>query len=486
MAVQKAELKDGRHVDFVDEMIGDGAMKEVFFSVDKKSVVCFYKDPNAGRDPRRIDRLESILTRYNPTLPRSQGGAAASDVEAEYFKPLFCWPTGTVVKPRFGIVTPVYPSNFFFSSGPDFLKGKEKNGMRYIGKKNRTLMEKFAPVELGDWINYFKLCIQMARAVCRLHTAGLAHSDLSPNNVLVDPRNGVAIVIDIDSLVVPGKYPPDVLGTKGYIAPEVLSTIQLPLNDPRRKHPSARTDEHALAVLIYQYMLRRHPLDGRWVPPAKTAEEQEFLSFGSEARYCEHPSDASNRPEERSYVPASVLGSEIADLFTKAFVQGLKDCNQRPTALEWLRALVRTWDMLLRCPNAKCPNKWYVLHDLKRSSCPFCSAKPSHPVPVLKLRSEMRPGNWLPDGQLAVYDQLSLFKWHVFAKMFPGPESDRTPQAYCVWHQGQWLLINQELMSLTSPNGNRVDPGAAVALTHGAQIRLSQEPNGRIAEVQIL
>ena len=46
----------------------------------------------------------------------------------------------------------------------------------------------------------------------RLHNAGLAHSDLSPNNVLVAPTQGKSIVIDVDSLVVEGLFPPDVAG----------------------------------------------------------------------------------------------------------------------------------------------------------------------------------------------------------------------------------------------------------------------------------
>src|SRR5262249_47460962 len=158
-----------------------------------------------------------------------------------------------------------------FESGPDFIKGKEKNGMRFIGERNRAMLEKFAPAELGEWRNYLALCIRMARAVARLHNAGLAHSDLSPNNVLVDPKRGASIVIDFASLAGEGLYPPDVLGTKGYIAPEVLTTMHLKLNDPNRKHPNARTDQHALAVLIYQYLLRRHPLDGKRVPPAASA-----------------------------------------------------------------------------------------------------------------------------------------------------------------------------------------------------------------------
>ncbi len=226
-------------------------------------------------------------------------------------------------------MAPAYPKHFFFQTGPDFIKGKEKNGMRFIGPRNRALLEKFAPAELGDFRNFFSLCVQMARAVARLHNAGLAHSDLSPNNVLVDPTRGVSIVIDVDSLVVEGLFPPDVMGTKGYIAPEVLSTAHLPIHDPQRKHPNARTDLHALAVLLYQYLLRRHPLDGKRIPPqAKTAEEQELLSYGSEAIFSENPTDASNRPEEKNYVPARRWGRSCA---TCSSAPSSRGCTRRTT-----------------------------------------------------------------------------------------------------------------------------------------------------------
>jgi serine/threonine protein kinase len=485
-SIAKATLKDGKTLEFLPDMIGDGAMKEVFFTKDKQSVVCFYKDPKAGADANRLRRLEMILGKNNPTLPRAQGGAAGSDGEAAYFRDLFCWPTGLVTAPRFGIVTPTYPSNFFFASGPDFIKGKEKNGMRFIGGRNRQMLEKFAPNELGEWRNYLALCIRMARAVARLHNAGLAHSDLSPNNVLVDPSRGASIVIDIDSLVVEGFYPPDVLGTKGYIAPEVLSTMHLPFNDKRRRFPSARTDQHALAVLIYQYLLRRHPLDGKRIPAAPTAEEQELLSYGSQALFCEHPGDESNRPEEKEYVPCAALGPFLGDLFQRAFVKGLHSPGDRPTALEWVRGLIKTVDLLLPCDNRRCSHKWFVASETAALRCPFCQTMQKGPFPLLSLRAERRPGQWMPDGKLAVHHHLTLFKWHCYDNVFPGPDADRTPQAYCLFHQGRWLLVNQNLPSLTSPGGDRVAPESAVELKHGSQIRFAQEAHGRIAEVNLL
>jgi hypothetical protein len=76
--------------------------------------------------------------------------------------------------------------------------------------------------------------------------------------------------------------------------------------------------------------------------------------------------------------------------------------------------------------------------------------------------------------------------WHVYRNIFPGEAADRTPLAYRAFHQGRWILINQGLDSLKAPSGNKVPRKQAVALDHGNRILLSDEPNGRMAEVQIV
>lgn len=472
-----ATLTDGSTVEYIPEPIGEGVMKQVYFTADKSSVICFYKDQNAGSDPNRMARLEKILDGYNPTI--AQNG--------DYFKQLFCWPTGIVVQPQLGFIAPTYPHNYFFATGN--LAGKEKESTWFVRPKLRQMLPK---AERGVWINYFQTCIRLARAVRRLHQAGLAHSDLSNKNVLIDPTSGQCVVIDIDSLVVPGLFPPDVLGTRGYIAPEVLSTLHLPLDDRKRQHPSARTDQHALAVLLYQYLLGRHPLEGPKTYPAASAEEQERLEMGSKALFIEHPTDTSNRPHDLQ-LSSTALGPYLSDLFHRAFIQGLHFPHERPAAIEWERGLIKTWDLLFPCKNKYCPSHWSILHDPAHLNCPFCGSKPKGSLPILRLRSERRPGQWTLDGQLVVYHNLTLFKWHAFDHVFPGEEADKTPQAYCVFFEGKWLLINQNLTSLTSPTGNQVAPspqpgqaGQAIELKEGIQFRLSQEPHGRIVEVQMI
>ena len=52
---------DGSPVEFVDEPIGSGAMKEAFFTPDKKHVVCFFFQP---QDTNTRERLKNIVGRY--------------------------------------------------------------------------------------------------------------------------------------------------------------------------------------------------------------------------------------------------------------------------------------------------------------------------------------------------------------------------------------------------------------------------------------
>jgi len=473
MRIETAVLADGRKVKYC--MVSDppcGGMKCTYFAPDRSYVVQFYHDQSLAADPKRMARLEAILGRFNPTTHAETGA---------YFQKLFCWPTGIVVKPRLGVMCPTYPANFLFQSPP--FAGREKEGTWFVLPKPRSLL---SPEERGTWINYFQVCILIARAVRRLHQAGLAHSDLSSKNILIDPSGGQSTVIDIDSLVVPDLFPPDVVGTPGYIAPEVISTLHLPIEDARRRHPSARTDQHALAVLLYEYLLLRHPLRGPKVRSTASTEDDERLAMGEEALFVEHPSDPSNRPADLT-VPYTVLGPYLGELVLRAFVRGLHTPEERPTAMDWERALVKTWDLKIDCQNPGCPSRWFVLRDAAHPQCPFCGTRRTGTVPLLRFRKQWRPGEWQPDGEvLVVHEQLSLFQWHAVGNIFPGEKADRTPQAYCVFHQGRWLLVNQNLPALSSPSGNRVQPGQAVELADGARFQLSEGPHGKMAEVQLL
>jgi serine/threonine protein kinase len=402
-------------------------------------------------------------------------------------------------------VAPTYQPEFFFRHGSkneDFLgiKGKEKQGKWFASAHNRA---KFLdPRELGNWRSYLTTCIKISRAVHRMHAAGLAHSDLSYRNVLVDPAGGNACIIDIDGLVVPGKYPPDVIGTADFIAPEVIETSELPRDHPGRALPRIETDRHALSVLIYMYLFYRHPLNGGKVHDPDPVKD-EALSKGKNALFVEHPIDPSNRPKlagarpselpwaDITKRPYTIGGPYLKEMFDQAFIDGLHDPSRRPSANDWLHALVKTVDLIQPCANPSCEQQWYVFDNSTRPVCPFCATPFRGDLPILNLYSSRGKGNFRPDNhRLMVYSGQYLYQWHADRTVFPSerltPEQ-RKPVGYFVMHGGRWTFVNQTLTALKNvTEGVDVPIGSKVELVDGQQLLLSNEPGGRLIQVQMV
>ena len=489
------KASDGTTVQYVNEIIGSGGMKDVYFSPDRTYVVAFFRDP---QNATSRDRLETIVGRYRKQIFEEAGG--------EYWKDLFCWPTKIVeAGGKLGIVVPAYKKEFMFQHGSknnDFLgiKGKEKEGKWFAAAHLRN---KFLdPRELGDWRNYFKTCIRISRAIHRMHAAGLAHSDLSYKNVLIDPAGGNACLIDIDGLVVPGKFPPDVIGTADFIAPEVIETSSLKITDPNRCLPRIETDRHALSVLIYMYLFYRHPLNGGKVHD-KDPMIDEHLAKGKNALFVEHPTDTSNRPNPANAKPTelpwadvakrpyTIAGPYLKELFDQAFIDGLHAPSRRPSANDWLHALIKTVDLMQPCVNPLCEQKWYVFENKTRPVCPFCDTPFKGDLPILNLYSSRGKGKFLPDNhRLMVYRDQYLYLWHADRKVFPSerltPEQKK-PVGYFVIHQGQWTFINQKLPTLRDlTKGEDIAIGSHVQLSDGQQLLLSSDEGGRLIQVQMI
>lgn len=489
--IKKAILFDDVEIEYIEtDNPPRGGMKHTFFTKDKKFAIQFYNKAEDANSPQIRDRLEKIVGIYNPTISEAKGGMIGNTEQmGEYFSHLYCWPVALVKSPDFGIVCPRYPSNFFFGKNPVKdgvnleIGGKDKKSRWFTSKKlNKYLKDE----ERGNFMTMLRLSISLARAIRKLHNIGLAHSDLSSNNVLIDPKTGSAVVIDIDSLVVPGLFPPDVAGTKGYIAPEVMETMELDTDDPKKNLPSNKTDLFALPVLLYEYLLNRHPLDGPKIYSTESAEKDEFLQHGPMATFVENPTDTSNRPPNLN-VTIKDLGRHIEKLFLQAFVDGMHDSDKRPTASTWEKALVKTWDLLQPCPNPKCAGKWFVLHDVKNPVCPFCGTKIDYKdVKRLKLKKPVggKNGQWQQVGEINLYDQMPLFKWHFFANIYPDEKcADRNMIAYISHQNGEWYLVNNGLDGMLSPKGNLVPKGQAVHLKQGERFVSSEKKDALLIEV---
>jgi serine/threonine protein kinase len=495
MAVIRATTLEGKPVEWTDTVIGQGGMKDVYFSPDRSYVVGFYRDRQSAASR---DRLHTITGTFRERIFDQPGG--------DYWKNVFCWPTGVIEhNGRLGVVCPTYAQHFFFEHGSNNndtlgIKGKEKEGKWFASANNRSRF--LDPRELGNWLSYVRICVLISRAVRRMHAAGLAHSDLSYKNVLVDPVGGHASIIDIDGLVVPGRFPPDVVGTPDFIAPEVVMTSHLSKDDPKRKLPGIATDRHALSVLIYMYLLYRHPLRGDKVHDADPMID-ECLGMGEGALFVEHPTDSSNRIKlanvrkselpwkNTDQLPYKVAGPYLAPLFERAFMAGLHKPEERPTADDWETALVKTVDLVQPCPNPQCEQKWYVFNNSLKPKCPFCGTAYAGKLPVLNLYSTRREGRFQPDNhRVMVYSGQSLFWWHVNRHVFPNERltpAQRKRVGYFVQHNGAWWLVNETLPDLLDvQTKTRIAPGSKVELKDGTQLLFSKEDGGRLVVVQLV
>ena len=479
-----------------------GGMKDVYFSPDKSYVVAFFRD---SQDINSRERLRKIVTQYYDSF------FLRDTISGNFYKNLYCWPTDVVeLNKQLGIVMPCYNRNFFFSKGyasNDLLKGKEKNGKWFASAKFRAgqSKSKLDESELGNWLSYFQVCVNIARGVKRLHSAGLAHSDLSYNNVLIDPVSKTAAIIDIDTLVVPGLYPPEVIGTADFIAPEVLATKHLSKTDPNRKLPNQKTDLHALAVLIYMYLLYRHPLrGGNYFGPIETEKEEDLL-MGEKALFIEHPTDHSNKNFKREYgdnlqkflpwtdlkkTPYTVTGPYLKELFDRAFIKGLHNPIERPIADAWEQALMKTNDLKLQCSNARCDQKWFIYNNTKNTSCPFCDTKYNHSIPVLDFYYQFRPDVWKPENQrLVIYNNATLHQWHANRNIIRNERltNDQIVRVgYFSFYNGKWLFVNEKLNSLKDlTDGIDIPIGKSVELSEGKKLLLSREEGGKVVIISI-
>ena len=486
---------DGTPFEFVNEIKGQGGMKDVYFSPDRKYAVAFFRDQ---QDATAKDRLTSITTIFREKIFNQIGG--------DYWGNVFCWPTHIVEhNGKLGLVVPFFKPCFFFQHGSknnDFLgiKGKEKEGKWFASASNQN---RFLDLrERGNWLSYVRIGILISRGVRRMHAAGLAHSDLSYKNVLVDPAGGNIWLIDLDGLVVPGKFPPDVVGTPDFIAPEVLRTTHLPLSDSQRNLPRIETDRHALAVLVYMYLLYRHPLRGKKIHDPDP-QKDELLGMGEQALFIEHPTDASNRPNPKDFkpsdlpwadvgkIPYTVCGPYLKALFDRAFIDGLHQPEKRPTADEWEQALIKTVDLTQPCHNPQCEQKWYVFDNTLKPVCPFCRTSYRGTLPVLNLYSSRGKGKFIPDNhRLMVYSNQYIYPWHANRNIAPNEkltDENKKPVGYFVLHEGRWVLVNQRLPKLKDLTNNKDIPlNSMVDITNGQKLLLSDEVGGRLALVQMV
>ncbi|HEU5441838.1 MAG TPA: hypothetical protein VFU88_21335 [Ktedonobacterales bacterium] len=462
-------FSDGTRQQYEDMPFARGGQGALHYSKDNQHVLKLFTNLAPNRVAARVQQVDKIIGDYN---------VVGND---PYWNDLYSWPDKRATTPSLGV------------------RMRRVDGLTRMDSYFYRVSSARLPADKrGWWLGRVASGVKLARAMWRLQQRGLCHSDLSEKNLMVDPFSGRLTILDCDSLVVPGVLAADVDGTPDYMAPEIVAG---------KATPTTQTDLHALAVLLYRWLLYRHPLKGPKQHAAQ-ADLDDLLMLGERALYIEHPVDHSNRPQKLQFTADDVLTPRMADLFRQAFVDGLHTPAKRPLPNRWEEALIELLDHLVPCPNGKCEFKFFVARDGRPLQCPICKSYADFPdrLPFVKLQSPRQLHGKLTfanEGQYPRYvvgwPERPLYGWHADTTLKSSPDGsgkppDTRPVALLRFDaaQREWYVENLALPQLqlgigsgTQVQWQPVAVGSRAPLKHGTELLLGASDHARKAFVEL-
>jgi len=204
----------------------------------------------------------------------------------------------------------------------------------------------------------YQIIVNLFNSLRELHLAGLVFTDLSPNNVMVHKKQNQIVFIDTDNTRNRMDSYLGVLGTPGYMAPEVYRKPDLNLAkscniDPKILSNCGRitpeSDIFAAAVIAFQLITLQHPFVGDEVEEGEPELEEDALAIKTDYILKEGTTNTSSM----NLVPQfeKLTTPKIRQLFYKTFVDGKKSPSMRPTDEEFLEAFQNALDLIVECPN---------------------------------------------------------------------------------------------------------------------------------------
>jgi len=278
-------------------------------------------------DVYRVDTPDGVraLKYYHPhTSSAAQHENLRQLASIGFDDPRFMWPLDTVSGPsgrRYGYIMDLRPDGW--ATIPDLL------ARRAAGTTLRSL---------------YRIGVHLASGYRALHAQGMAYRDINWGNVFFHPPDGQILICDNDNALF-GNAEAAVRGTSKFMAPEVFRN---------EASPSAQTDLHSLAVLLFMIFVNGHPLDGALEAAEMCLDDEaEARLYGTSPVFIYDPADKSNRPQPGIHDAVialwPTLPSELQQLFSRSFTEGLHTPSKRVTEGEWAKVLTRMHDRIFRC-----------------------------------------------------------------------------------------------------------------------------------------
>lgn len=236
----------------------------------------------------------------------------------------FLWPMELIVPAQgelFGYIMPLRPKNF--KSIVDLMK-------------NRVTP------------SFYVLCraaFNLTKGYQKLHGMGAKYQDISFGNLFFNPNNGDVLICDNDNVSFDSSKPGGVLGTPGFMAPEIVRG---------EKRPSRETDRYSLAVLLFYLFMVNHPLEGKLEANIKCMDYAARVKlYGTDPVFIFDPNNKTNRPVKGIHDNATIYWplypEKLRELFTKSFTVGLTQPSKRVTEPEWMNLFANMMSGTIPC-----------------------------------------------------------------------------------------------------------------------------------------
>ena len=311
--------------------------------------------------------------------------------------------------------------------------------------------------------NVLRSAFFLARGFHALHSLGLCYKDVSLGNVFLDAGRGRILIGDNDNVEVSGRGGGAVVGTWGFMAPEVALG---------RSRPDGGSDLFSLAVLLFHLLTRHDPFKGaleRAIPCLDLPARRRL--YAEEPLFVFDPRDDRNRPDPIEHAAAlltwPLYPRALQQQFERTFGPGLSDRRSRTLTGQWCQQLAATLDQRRLCPNCAEEN----LLDVRLSGlCRSCGA----PLPPpMRMRTAA--------GLVAVAAGNELHPHHF--DLLLAEDLDH-PLARMVAHPRRPHLLGLENLS-PHPWTLTLQEGEAIAVAPGETASLAQAatlttPNGEV------
>ncbi|MGI6501681.1 MAG: protein kinase domain-containing protein [Anaerostipes sp.] len=236
----------------------------------------------------------------------------------------FLWPMELITPAQnelFGYIMPLRPKNY--KSIVDLMK-KKVNPSFYV---------------------LCRTAFNLTKGYQKLHGMGAKYQDISFGNLFFNPDNGDVLICDNDNVSFDNKKLGGVLGTPGFMAPEIVRG---------EKKPSRDTDRYSLSVLLFYLFMVNHPLEGKIEASIKCMDMLARVKlYGTDPVFIFDPDNKTNRPVKGIHDNANIYWplypEKLRQMFAKAFTVGLTQPNKRVTEPEWMNLFANMMSGMMQC-----------------------------------------------------------------------------------------------------------------------------------------